>query len=219
MQYLSERATMDASSKFSLARLRAIKGIPTYRGGVHPQEIAALLFEEALDLKQRGKLHQFIDSPDRGVVVDKGRQTISFAELSIPSGMKVTGVYSVLIEMPRAETYNPEEFTNPGAHWGMLVLGSDENGDPHWLWLTASTGWHKKAPTCEQLSIESLTQLLIERTVLLDGGKIPLNSVYAGFVSAALRHAKDDIDFAALAQRSGERLDRIRLIMSPRRWR
>jgi hypothetical protein len=210
---------MDASSSFSPARLNAIKGIPTYRGGIHPQEIATLLFEEAEDLKRRNKLRKFVDGFDRGVPIDGGRRTVPFSELLIPPGMKIIGVYGAWIDKHWTDAHYPPAYQDPDAKWGILALGCDTKGEPHWLWLTVWTGWWKEPPTCEELTVESLTELLTEQTLRAQEVPIPLDNVYAGFVSAVIRRMKDDVEIIALAQRSGERFDRIRRIMSPRTTR
>lgn len=211
---------MDSSLRFSVSRLHAIKGIPTIIGGVHPKEIATLLFEEATELQQRKFLRSFVEGPETGVPVDHGRRTLPFVDLAIPEGMVVISVLTGWIGMANAETNYPPEFTDPSAQWGMLVLGCDVEDQAHWLWLTAWTGWYKQTPTCEELTVDSLALLLAKghEHIVYRGGMFDrLDDAYHGFVAAVGRRAKVTNEFLFLLQRSGERYDRIQKIMRVRK--
>jgi hypothetical protein len=207
---------MDSSTRFSPARLKAIKGEPTILGGIHPKEIATLLFEESVDLQTRNFLRAFVEGPETGVPIDRGRRTIPFSDLKLPEGMVVTAVYSGWIGQERAETNYPPEFTDPASTWGVLALACDTENKPHWLWLTIWTGWFKHEPTCEELTVDSMTERF---SGVYDRGlwPVPCDEVYMSFVHVVSRRAETAKEFMLLLQRSGERYERILKIMRRRK--
>ena len=113
---------MDTSSRFTSARLRAVKRENNIRAELTPREYAQLIFDEIEDM-ERPIFDLLFKGSESGVKIDWGKRTISYAHLEMSSSdfVGISASRSPLISdnRPRYE----ERYDSHRNHlWGLLMI-------------------------------------------------------------------------------------------------
>lgn len=151
-----------------------------------PRKIAESLFREAERFQQFGLNRLLVDGKDTAVGVDTGRRTVPYRSLGLPHGTTVVHVTTVRVKYAESTSA-----LIPGGivqQWGILLLARDRHNRTYWLWSCVWEPNDGRAPSCRELSVDDLADLLTP----VGEGEPVLNGHYVYMDLCALFSRKQD---------------------------